>query len=76
LLIEWGHKKKILIHFDTEEIKSDGDSPNQFLCQAFIHNTMMGEGSGTSKKEAQQNAARKAYDAVTNQSDFSGLHAL
>lgn len=35
-----------------------------FMCEVLIGNKKMGEGEGTSKKGAEQNAARKALDAM------------
>ena len=35
-----------------------------FMCEVIIGNKKMGEGEGTSKKGAEQNAARKALDAM------------
>ena len=64
LIIEWGQKLKKTVRFDTEEIAGEGENPNIFLCKVFIDDEILGEGSGTSKKEAQQNSARVAYKRI------------
>jgi ribonuclease III len=61
LLIEWGHKHKKQIEFRTEEILNDSGSAVSFYCKVSVDDIETGHGTGTSKKEAQQNAARNVY---------------
>lgn len=71
LLIEWGQKNKCNIHFVTEEYPSQLANEMIFVAQAFINNKMLGEGEGSSKKEAQQNAACKALNHVSEIRELS-----
>ncbi|WP_235714386.1 ribonuclease III [Alkaliflexus imshenetskii] len=71
LLIEWGQKNKCNIHFVTEEYPSQLANEMIFVAQAFINNKMLGEGEGSSKKEAQQNAACKALSNVSEIRELS-----
>lgn len=60
-LIEWSQKNKKEINFETteEETKNKLKAPN-FISVVEMDNKELGKGIGTSKKEAQQNAAREA----------------
>jgi ribonuclease III len=66
LLIEWGHKQRKHIEFKTHEINHGQEAPLLFVCKVMVDDIECGDGSGTSKKEAQQNAARTAYTALIN----------
>jgi ribonuclease-3 len=61
LLIEWGHKNKKHIEFKTEEVNSGPENPILFFSRVYIDHEEFGDGSGTSKKESQQNAARLTF---------------
>ena len=60
LLIEWGQKHKVSVHFITEEKHTSNNLTPTFVARAAINNEVIGQGEGFSKKEAQQNAARIA----------------
>ena len=65
-LIEWGQKNKIDIHIDTH------DHPkrrNRFYCQVLINGEEKGIGEGTSKKEAEQQAAQKVIELLQKEAD-------
>lgn len=63
-LIEWSQKNKKAVSFDTlDESKNDGKQP-WFTATIEIDNELIGKGSGTSKKEAQQNASKVALDKI------------
>ncbi len=62
ILIEWGQKNRCDIHFNAEEYNNNNEVT--FLAQACVNNVVMGQGKGTSKKEAQQNAAEEALNNV------------
>ncbi len=70
LLIEWGQKNKCSIHFVTEEYPNQVPGSVSFKAHAHINQKLMGEGIGSSKKEAQQNAACQAFENV---SKFHGI---
>lgn len=54
-LIEWGQKVKADVQFVTQERSR---RRNRFYCVITINGEEKGKGEGTSKKEAEQNAAR------------------
>jgi ribonuclease III len=59
-LIEWSQKNKKELKFDTlEEPASDKLKQPKFIATVLIDHIELGRGTGTSKKEAQQNAARE-----------------
>ena len=66
LLIEWSQKHKKSILFTTEEHHSTKGASPAFISIVTIEEEMAGEGEGSSKKEAQQNAARIAMEKVRN----------
>jgi ribonuclease-3 len=66
-LIEWGQKNKKEIRFETtEEISNDKNKTPRFVAIVEIDNEKLGTGSGTSKKEAQQDAARKTLQKLND----------
>jgi len=62
MLIEWGHKNKCEIEFHTDETHSGPDTPTLFHSKIYALHELIGEGSASSKKEAQQKAARRALE--------------
>jgi ribonuclease-3 len=58
-LIEWSQKNKREVKFKTEEEYPESTKQPRFLSIVEIDDVEAGRGSGTSKKEAQQNAARE-----------------
>jgi ribonuclease III len=59
-LIEWSQKNKKELKFETiEEHISDKSKQPKFIATVLVDQTDLGRGTGTSKKEAQQNAARE-----------------
>jgi ribonuclease III len=56
-LIEWSQKTKSQIEF-TSSI--DNENPPLFVSSIVMNEQIIGEGRGTSKKEAEQNAAQQA----------------
>jgi ribonuclease-3 len=65
LLIEWAQKYKKSVNFTTEEHHAAGEHSPVFISNASVDGEKVGEGKGSSKKEAQQNAARTALENVT-----------
>ncbi len=63
-LIEWGQKLRKEIQFDTEEVENEHPKANSFKSIVLIDNIETGKGKGTSKKEAQQNAAKEAIEKI------------
>lgn len=69
-LIEWSQKNKRAVSFDTvDESKNDGKQP-WFVANIEVDNEIWGKGTGTSKKEAQQNASKVAIDKINNSSFY------
>jgi ribonuclease-3 len=58
-LIEWSQKNKKEIRFETTEEHGDKSKQPKFIAVVEINSKEVGKGIGTSKKEAQQNAARQ-----------------
>lgn len=64
-LIEWSQKHKKSVKFETtEEPANDKSKSPNFITIVKIENEKMGSGTGTSKKEAQQNAARETLNKL------------
>ena len=64
-LIEWSQKFKKELEFDTTEEFTDKSKQPKFIAVVKVDNKQIGHGTGTSKKEAQQNAARQALQSLT-----------
>ena len=66
-LIEWGQKNRKELSFDVREnLKSH---KNRFECAISIGGTVMGNGNGASKKEAEQNAAERVIEKLTEEAE-------
>lgn len=63
-LIEWSQKYKKELLFDTTEEFNDKTRQPKFTAVVKIDDKKIGFGTGTSKKEAHQNAARQALDKL------------
>lgn len=63
-LIEWGQKNKVIITFETTEEYTEVEQAPTFVTHVKISEQMLGNGTGKSKKEAEQNAAEQAYNNV------------
>lgn len=59
-LIEWCQKSKFELKFDCRASGAFVDHNPQFACTVTINGDVYGQGTGTSKKEAEQDAARIA----------------
>ena len=63
-LIEWSQKSKKELEFETTEEFCDKHKQPKFIAVVKIDNKKVGYGTGTSKKEAQQNAAHIALEKL------------
>jgi ribonuclease-3 len=63
-LIEWSQKNKKELLFDTTEEFIDKTKQPKFTTVVKIDDKKIGYGTGTSKKEAHQNAARQALEKI------------
>ena len=57
-LIEWGQKNHHAVLFRTKGTPTGAGGTRSFRCTVFIDNLEVGHGVGSSKKEAEQNAAQ------------------
>lgn len=62
-LLEWSQHKKTELRFDTDEMEQTG-KVSKFKAYAVVNGTILGEGEGFSKKEAQQKAAKASLDEI------------
>jgi ribonuclease-3 len=65
-LIEWSQKNKLDVKFDTIEEYPESNKQPRFISIIELDKKEISRGSGTSKKEAQQNAARIALEKMSN----------
>jgi len=65
-LLEWSQQKKKAITFQTIEISANGDHSFRFLAKVLLNDMIISDGYGYSKKEAQQNASKKALEVLNN----------
>ncbi|MCK4663858.1 MAG: ribonuclease III [Bacteroidales bacterium] len=63
-LLEWTQKGKHKICFETSQQNNDIKHLPVFLSNIFIDNEISGTGTGASKKEAEQNAAKETIDKI------------
>ena len=71
-LIEWSQKSKRDLEFQTTEEINEKTKQPKFTAVVIVDNQRIGQGSGTSKKEAQQNAAHEALEKIEDL-DFEEL---
>jgi ribonuclease-3 len=63
-IIEWGQKNKKAISFTNFEEFDEQSSAPVFITHLIVVDDIVGRGSGSSKKESEQNAARQALLAI------------
>ena len=63
-LIEWCQKNRIDVQFSTETEMATEENAMTFKSDALLENIKAGQGTGFSKKESQQNAAKEAFQRV------------
>jgi ribonuclease-3 len=63
-LIEWSQKNHKEINFETTEESADNSKHPKFKAVVKIDNKQIGKGTGTSKKEAHQEAAKEALEKL------------
>jgi ribonuclease-3 len=63
-IIEWGQKNRKSVNFTSfEEMDEQSNSP-VFITHLIVVDEIIGRGSGNSKKESEQNAARQALQGL------------
>lgn len=74
-LIEWCQHHHFPYHFDIDNISADEHKNPIFHARVYVIDRELGEGTGYSKKEAQQKAAQAAIKFIKKQKHFaSTLH--
>ena len=63
-LIEWSQQNKKELEFDTTEEVNEKTKQPKFTAVVKIDNVKVGTGTGASKKEAHQNAARQSLEKL------------
>jgi ribonuclease-3 len=63
-LIEWSQKNKRELEFETTEETDENSKQPKFKAVVKIDNKEVGTGTGSSKKEAHQNAAQKTLKKI------------
>lgn len=69
-LIEWSQKNKVDLHFELLSTTIDEDNNPIFETAVFIYDKQAGVGSGYSKKESQQSAAKIAVNKLNIDTGF------
>lgn len=65
-LIEWSQKNKKEISFETTEDSTENSKQPKFRAVVKINNKQIGKGTGTSKKEAHQEAAKESLKKLND----------
>ena len=66
-LIEWGQKNKVEVHFETSEYYHSRTL--RFRCVVSVASEERGCGEGSSKKEAEQHAAKKVISQLVSEAE-------
>jgi ribonuclease-3 len=69
-LIEWCQKNKVELSFELIEQTLDEKNNPIFQTEVRIEGITIGDGTGYSKKESQQNAAKRALKKIKDDHDF------
>jgi len=65
-IIEWAQKNRNEISFECQEEYTGKEHAPIFVSRILVSGQIMGQGKGTSKKEAEQNAAEQAYYTIAD----------
>ncbi len=60
-VIEWAQHEHMKVNFETEQIQG---KPVKFEAKIFVNENFFGQGTGQSKKEAEQQAAKVAMEQI------------
>lgn len=70
-LLEWAQKHKIELRYDMGNEFLDEDKHRVFEARVFLNDTFAGSGTGLSKKESHQQAAKTAMARIEKDKGFS-----
>jgi ribonuclease-3 len=65
-IIEWGQKNKKAVSFTSFEEMDELTNSPIFITHLIVVDEIIGRGSGNSKKESEQNAARQALQGLVS----------
>jgi len=71
-LLEWSQQHKADLTIQTDELANQGKKSFQFCARVLLNGTLIGEGCGFSKKEAHQQAAKKAMEEIKKHPEMAG----
>ncbi len=74
-LLEWGQKEKLKIDFELTSIYSDKNKNQIFRTAVSVGGNPLGTGTGYTKKESQQAAAKKAIRRIRSDKNVQNLIA-
>lgn len=74
-LLEWGQKEKLKIDFELTNIYSDKNKNQIFRTAVSVGGNPLGTGTGYTKKESQQAAAKKAIRRIRSDKNVQNLIA-
>jgi len=63
-IIEWAQKQRMEVIFESKEEHASGPKAPTFVSNILLNGEKRGTGRGSSKKEAEQRAARKALTSI------------
>lgn len=69
-LLEWSQKNRILTDFTLDDTVNPGSNSPLFTSKVVLEGILAGEGSGYSKKESQQTAAKEALTRLRMDGKF------
>lgn len=69
-LLEWSQKNRIQVNYEFETTEKEGSNSPVFRSYILIEGLQAGEGSGFSKKESQQKAAKEALTKLRKEPQF------
>lgn len=72
-ILEWGQKEKLKISFDLIKTFTDKEGDLMFQSSVSVEGHILGTGSGYTKKESQQIAAKKAMRKIRNDKNIRNL---
>ena len=74
-LLEWGQKEKLRIDFELTDTYSDKNKNQIFHTAVSVGGNPLGTGTGYTKKESQQAAAKKAIRKIRTDKNVQSLIA-
>lgn len=70
LMVEWSQKNRKTISFETQEDKEYKSNTRYFICNLLVNGKTFAKGRDTSKKRAEEKAAKRAFFRVKESKNF------